>query len=88
MQIIVKSCHGISVVPLESRLLADRKIYLQGEITDASACDFEQKIDYLLSEDPEKEINLYINSPGGVVTGGLHIYDIARMHADAGKEGV
>lgn len=78
MQIIVKSCHGVSVVPLESRLLAERKIYLQGEINDISACEFEQKLDYLLGEDSEDEINLYINSPGGVVTAGLQIYDIIK----------
>lgn len=78
MQIILKSCHGVSVVPLESRLLAERKIYLQGEINDISACEFEQKLDYLLGEDSEGEINLYINSPGGVVTAGLQIYDIIK----------
>ena len=65
MQVIVKTCSGISLVPLESRLLSERKIFIQGEITEETACSFEQKIIYLLTEDPDKRIDLYIVSPGG-----------------------
>lgn len=78
MQIMMKSCSGVQTVPLESRLLADRKVYIQGEIDDKTACVFEQQIQYLLSEDPEKPIDIYINTPGGSVAAGLHMYDVLK----------
>ena len=78
MQVIVKTCSGISLVPLESRLLSERKIFIQGEITENMACDFEQKIMYLLAEDSGKRIDVYIDSPGGNVSAGLHIYDTIK----------
>ena len=78
MQIMMKSCSGVQTVPLESRLLADRKVYIQGEIDDETACVFEQQIQYLLSEDPEKPIDIYINTPGGSVAAGLHMYDVLK----------
>ena len=83
MQVIVKTCSGISLVPLESRLLSERKIFIQGEITEETACSFEQKIIYLLTEDPDKRIDVYIDSPGGSVSAGLHIYDtIKSLHTE------
>lgn len=78
MQVIMKTCSGISLVPLESRLLLERKIFIQGEITEEAACSFEQKVMYLLSEDPDKKIDVYIDSPGGNVSAGLHIYDTVK----------
>ena len=78
MQIMMKSCSGVQTVSLESRLLADRKVYIQGEIDDEMACSFEQQIQYLLSEDSEKPIDIYISTPGGNVAAGLHMYDVLK----------
>lgn len=78
MQIMMKSCSGVHTVSLDSRLLADRKVYIQGEIDDEMACSFEQRIQYLLSEDIEKPIDIYINTPGGSVAAGLHMYDVLK----------
>ena len=58
-----------------SRLLKDRIIFVDGEITDATADLIVAQILYLESENPEKDISIYINSPGGSVTAGLAIYD-------------
>lgn len=58
-----------------SRLLKDRIILLSSEVNDAVASVICAQLLFLESQDPEKEINLYINSPGGSVTAGLAIYD-------------
>ena len=58
-----------------SRLLKDRIIFIDGEITDAAADLVVAQLIFLESEHPEKDINIYINSPGGSVTAGLAIYD-------------
>ncbi|MDA3810296.1 MAG: ATP-dependent Clp endopeptidase proteolytic subunit ClpP [Spirochaetaceae bacterium] len=58
-----------------SRLLKDRIIFLDGEINDVTADLVVAQMLFLESQDPEKDINLYINSPGGSVTAGLAIYD-------------
>ncbi len=58
-----------------SRLLKDRIVFLDGEIQDVTADLVVAQLLFLESEDPEKDINLYINSPGGSVTAGLAIYD-------------
>lgn len=58
-----------------SRLLKDRIIFLGEEVTDASASVVVAQLLFLESEDPNKDINLYINSPGGSVTAGMAIYD-------------
>ncbi|QEN08844.1 ATP-dependent Clp endopeptidase proteolytic subunit ClpP [Oceanispirochaeta crateris] len=58
-----------------SRLLKDRIVFLDGEIHDVTADLVVAQLLFLESEDPEKDINLYINSPGGSVTAGLAIYD-------------
>jgi ATP-dependent Clp protease protease subunit len=59
-----------------SRLLKDRIIFLGTQINDQVANTIIAQLLYLESEDPEKEISLYINSPGGVITSGLAIYDM------------
>jgi len=61
-----------------SRLLKDRIVFLDGEIQDVTADLVVAQLLFLESEDPEKDINLYINSPGGSVTAGLAIYDTMR----------
>ncbi|MGL4986708.1 MAG: ATP-dependent Clp endopeptidase proteolytic subunit ClpP [Treponemataceae bacterium] len=58
-----------------SRLLKDRIIFVDGEINDVSADLVVAQILFLESQNPEKEISMYINSPGGSVTAGLSIYD-------------
>jgi ATP-dependent Clp protease protease subunit len=58
-----------------SRLLKDRIIFVDGEITDATADLIVAQILYLESENPDKDISMYINSPGGSVTAGLAIFD-------------
>ena len=61
-----------------SRLLKDRIILLSSEVNDTVASLVCAQLLFLESQDPEKEINLYINSPGGSVTAGLAIYDTMR----------
>ncbi len=61
-----------------SRLLIDRIVFLQGKIHDESADAVVAQLLFLDSQDPEKEISLYINSPGGSVTAGLAIYDTIK----------
>ena len=58
-----------------SRLLKERIIFIDGEITDATADLVVAQLIFLESEHPEKDVNIYINSPGGSVTAGLAIYD-------------
>lgn len=58
-----------------SRLLKERIIFLDGEIDDAKADLIVAQLLFLEAEDPKKDVNLYINSPGGSVTAGLAIYD-------------
>jgi len=58
-----------------SRLLKDRIIFVVGEIGDGTAASIVAQLLYLESQDPDKDIHLYINSPGGSVTAGLAIYD-------------
>ncbi|MBB5218512.1 MULTISPECIES: ATP-dependent Clp endopeptidase proteolytic subunit ClpP [Treponema] len=60
---------------LYSRLLKDRIIFVDGEIRDETADLIVAQLLYLESENPDKDINMYINSPGGSVTAGLAIYD-------------
>lgn len=73
--IVEQSGTGERQYDIFSRLLKDRIIFVDGEITDATADLVVAQLIFLESENPEKEINLYINSPGGSVTAGLAIYD-------------
>jgi len=63
---------------LFSRLLKDRIIFIDGEINDATADLAVAQILFLESENPDKDISIYINSPGGSVTAGLAIYDTMK----------
>ncbi|HPG91874.1 MAG TPA: ATP-dependent Clp protease proteolytic subunit, partial [Clostridia bacterium] len=58
-----------------SRMLEDRIIFLTGEVTDDAANSIVAQLIYLEGKDPDKDINLYINSPGGSVSAGMAIYD-------------
>jgi ATP-dependent Clp protease protease subunit len=71
------------VFDIFSRLLKDRVVFVDGEINDTSANLIVGQLLFLESQDPEKDISVYINSPGGSVTAGLAIYDtIQYMRPD------
>ena len=73
--VVETSSRGERAYDIYSRLLKDRIIFLGGEINDDVANTVVAQLLFLESEDPDKDIYLYINSPGGVVTAGLAIYD-------------
>jgi ATP-dependent Clp protease protease subunit len=73
--VIEQSARGERSYDIYSRLLKERIIFLVGEVEDHMANLIVAQLLFLESEDPEKDISLYINSPGGVVTAGLAIYD-------------
>ncbi|MBP7634544.1 ATP-dependent Clp endopeptidase proteolytic subunit ClpP [Candidatus Ozemobacteraceae bacterium] len=73
--VIEQSSRGERAYDIYSRLLKDRIIFIGGEIEDHMANLIIAELLFLESEDPEKDISVYINSPGGVVTAGLAIYD-------------
>lgn len=73
--VIEQSNRGERSYDIYSRLLEDRIIFLTGEINDAVADVVVAQLIYLEGKDPTKDINLYINSPGGSVTAGMAIYD-------------
>ena len=72
---VEKSNKGESAYDIYSRLLKERIIFLTGQINDNVASLVTAQLLFLEAEDPKKEIYLYINSPGGLVTAGLGIYD-------------
>lgn len=78
MNVQVKSSNGITLVPVESRLMASRKIFIEGEIDADTACDFVKKVMYLNSEDTQKPIDVLINSPGGEINSGMLMYDVIQ----------
>lgn len=73
--VLEQSGNGERQYDIFSRLLKDRIIFLDGEIRDEMADLIVAQLLFLESENPDKDINLYINSPGGSVTAGLAIYD-------------
>ncbi|MCR5725377.1 MAG: ATP-dependent Clp endopeptidase proteolytic subunit ClpP [Treponema sp.] len=73
--VIERSGNGERSYDIFSRLLKDRIVFVDGEINDLNADLIVAQILYLESENPEKDISMYINSPGGSVTAGLAIYD-------------
>ncbi len=73
--IVEQTSRGERSYDIYSRLLEDRIIFLSGEIDDAVANTVVAQLIYLEAKDPNKDINLYINSPGGSVSSGLAIYD-------------
>jgi len=73
--VIEKTGRGERAYDIYSRLLKDRIIMLHGEVNDQTAGLIVSQFLFLEAEDPEKDIYLYINSPGGVVTAGMSIYD-------------
>ena len=73
--VVEQTSRGERSYDIFSRLLKDRIIFIGDEITDATASLVVAQLLFLESEDPDKDIHIYINSPGGSVTAGMAIYD-------------
>ena len=76
--VIEQTSRGERSYDIYSRLLKERIIFLGEEVTDASASVIVAQLLFLESEDPNKDISLYINSPGGSVTAGMAIFDTMK----------
>ncbi|MDD5935860.1 MAG: ATP-dependent Clp endopeptidase proteolytic subunit ClpP [Clostridiales bacterium] len=76
--VIEQTSRGERSYDIYSRLLKDRIIFLGEEVTDVSASVIVAQLLFLEAEDPNKDISLYINSPGGSVTAGMAIYDTMK----------
>ena len=77
--VVEQSNRGERAYDIFSRLLKERVIFITGPIEDQMATLICAQLLYLEAENPKKEINLYINSPGGVVTAGMGIYDTMQF---------
>jgi ATP-dependent Clp protease protease subunit len=77
--VIQQEARGERVYDLPSRLLRERIIFITGDINDTVAASICMQLLFLEAENPKKEIAMYINSPGGVVTSGLSIYDTMQF---------
>jgi len=77
--VIEQSARGERAFDIYSRLLKERVIFLVGQVEDYMANLIIAQLLFLESENPDKDIHLYINSPGGVVTSGLAIYDTMQF---------
>ncbi len=77
--VVEQTGRGERSYDIYSRLLRDRIVFLGGEINDDVANLITAQLLFLESEDPDREINMYINSPGGSVTAGLAIYDTMQF---------
>jgi len=73
--VLEQTSHGERSFDIFSRLLSDRIIILSDEVNDTTASLVVAQMLYLESQDPDKDISLYINSPGGAITAGMAIYD-------------
>ncbi|MTJ83968.1 MAG: ATP-dependent Clp protease proteolytic subunit [Telmatospirillum sp.] len=76
--VVEQSARGERSFDIYSRLLRERIIFLNGEVNDAVSALVCAQLLYLEAENPKKPIGLYINSPGGVITSGLAMYDTMR----------
>lgn len=77
--VIEKSAYGERAYDIYSRLLKDRIVFMGGPVTDQSANIIIAQLLFLEHEDQKKDIKLYINSPGGIVSAGLAIYDTMQF---------
>lgn len=77
--VVEQTARGERAFDIFSRLLKDRVIFLNGPIDDAVSGLIVAQLLFLESENPDKDISIYINSPGGVVTSGLAIYDTMQF---------
>lgn len=79
--VVEQSNKGERSYDIYSRLLKDRIVFLGGEVDDDSANLIVAQLLFLEADDPDKDISLYINSPGGSVTAGMAIYDTMPSNA-------
>jgi ATP-dependent Clp protease, protease subunit len=77
-ELLVKRNAPVAMM-IQRKFLQQRKIFLWGAVTDETAKDITEKLLYLESTAPGKEINFYINSPGGSITAGMAIYDTMKL---------
>lgn len=77
--VVEKTSAGERAYDIYSRLLKERIVFLNGPVDDHSANLIVAQMLFLESEDPTKDINFYINSPGGLVTAGLSVYDVMQF---------
>ena len=77
--VVEKTNGGERAYDIYSRLLKDRIVFVSGEIEDGMANAIVAQLLFLQAEDPEKEISMYVNTPGGSVTAGLAILDTMKM---------
>ena len=77
--VIEKTPYGERSYDVYSRLLKDRVVFLRGEVNEALANSIVAQLLFLEMEDPDADISMYINSPGGSVTDGMAIYDTMQM---------
>ncbi|SMF90401.1 ATP-dependent Clp protease proteolytic subunit ClpP [Paenibacillus uliginis N3/975] len=77
--VVEQSSRGERAYDIYSRLLQDRILFVSGEITDEVANSVISQLLYLDATDSEKDINMYINSPGGSITAGMGIYDAMQL---------
>ena len=77
--VIEQSSKGERTYDIYSRLLLDRIVFISGEVHDEMANAIVAQLLFLQSQDPNKQINIYVNSPGGSVTAGLAIYDTMQF---------
>ena len=76
--VVEQTSRGERNYDIYSRLLKDRIIFLGDEVNNDTAATVVAQLLFLEAEDPEKDIHLYINSPGGVITAGMAIYDTVQ----------
>ena len=77
--VVEQTARGERAYDIYSRLLKDRLIFIVGPIDDHVANLVVAQLLFLESENPDKDVHLYINSPGGIVTAGLSIYDTMQF---------
>ena len=77
--VIEQTAHGEKGYDLYTRLLKDRIIFLCSDVNDAVSSSIIAQLLFLQAEDPKKDIQFFINSPGGSVTAGLAIYDTMQV---------
>ena len=77
--VVEQTGKGERTYDIYSRLLLDRIVFISGEVNDEMANAVCAQLLFLQSQDPKKEINVYVNSPGGSVTAGLAIYDTMQF---------
>ncbi|PPI87702.1 ATP-dependent Clp endopeptidase, proteolytic subunit ClpP [Candidatus Pantoea edessiphila] len=77
--VVERTNHGERSYDIYSRLLKERVIFLTGQVEDYMSNLIVAQMLFLEADNPEKDINLYINSPGGIITSGLSIYDTMKF---------